>query len=76
MTTSIYKRWLIVNRPDEVPFVKRPEQSHEGVIAMLEEMESLPEYRDATITLVELTWDNQLWVSSGREVLAMHRMAA
>ena len=74
MSPIIKKRWLLVTPVGSAPFTKTPAQSHAGVIAMLEEIEASQLYLGAEITLIELTHDDELWASSGREVLAITRM--
>jgi len=71
MPDTIKKHWIIVREPGKVPSKKMPEQSHDGVIKMLRE---LFECRQAgtDLTVCELTWNDDLWVSDGREALTIH----
>lgn len=69
MNDGIAKRWIVCQRPGEVPFKKVPKQSNEGVIEMLEEMQSLEYYKDAVIIIAELTTFSDLWVRSIEDYL-------
>jgi len=58
-------------RPGKIPDLKKPlENSHDGAIRLLREAREY--YPDARFTLVELTWNDEFWVSDGHEALTIH----
>ena len=65
----VIKRWIIVHEPGLVPEKKRPDaQTPEGVLAFLRELIACrPE--GTRYTVAELTWDHDMWVSDGHELL-------
>jgi hypothetical protein len=65
---QVLKRWLIVRKPREIPCTTLPLQNtHEGMIDLLREVIAL--YPDAQLTVAELAYGNNLWVSDGQEVM-------
>ncbi len=73
--SSVRNRFVIVHGVGKVPFKLRPlYNNHEGVITLLEEC--LIHHPAAKLIVAEVTWDNDLWVSSGTEVLAIHRVTS
>ncbi|MFC5356415.1 Lar family restriction alleviation protein [Azospirillum himalayense] len=66
---TIKKRWIIIREPGSVPVTKIPKQSHDGALEFLRECTAI--YPAAELTLAELTWNNDLWVSDGREALTI-----
>ncbi|MFC5353490.1 hypothetical protein [Azospirillum himalayense] len=66
---TIKRRWIIIREPGNVPVTKIPKQSHDGAREFLRECAAI--YPAADITLAELTWNNDLWVSDGREALTI-----
>jgi hypothetical protein len=72
MTEQIKRRYIIVKQPGKIPDKKRPIQSHAGAFDMLRELRGL--YPDALLLLCEITWDDDLWVSDGDEVLHLQEI--
>lgn len=68
-TETVIKRWIIIREPGKVPVTKIPKQSHDGALEFLRECADI--YPDADLTLAELTWNHDLWVSDGREELTI-----
>ncbi len=66
---TIKRRWIIIREPGKVPVTKIPKQSHDGAREFLRECAAI--YPTADITLAELAWNNDLWVSDGREALTI-----
>lgn len=66
---TIKRRWIIIREPGQVPVTKIPPQSHDGAREFLRECAAI--YPTAELTLAELTWNNDLWVSDGREALTI-----
>lgn len=72
----ILQRWIIVHEPGKVPEKKHPHpQTCEGAIDFLITL-ALCRSKGTRYTLVQLTWDQDLWVSEGAEELAICRIAA
>ena len=72
MSDQVEKRWIIVRKPNQIPIVKTPVNSYEGVLEMTEELYKL--YPNAELTVVELAYGQQLWVTDGKEVLERHKI--
>lgn len=67
--------YIIVHEPGLVPDKKHPPQNVDGVTEFLLALE-LCKPKGTTYTVVELTWDGDIWVQSGNEWLSLDRLAA
>lgn len=73
---TVVKRWIIVHEPGKVPEKKTPHpQTDDGAMDCLISL-ALCRPPGTDYTLAELTWDNDLWVSSGHEELSILRLGA
>ena len=71
---AVVKQWIIVQEPGKVPEKKAPPHTDDGAVDFLIQL-ALCRPEGTLYTLAELTWDNDLWVQSGGETLAMCRCA-
>lgn len=67
-------RHIIIKQPGLCPVTKSPVNTHDGLVAMLKEVEDL--YPDALILVVETIWSGDLWVKEASEVLMSHAAAS
>jgi len=67
MDDIIERRWIILLREGRVPEVKRPVNTDQGMLEMLEYFYNL--FPTAKALSVSVTWDGQLWVRDGQEEL-------
>jgi hypothetical protein len=75
MGEQVIKRWIIVHEPGKVPEKKRPHpQTDDGVVDFLITL-ALCRPPGTSYTLAQLTWDHDLWVSSGDEELSILRLS-
>jgi hypothetical protein len=70
----VVRQWVIVQDPGMAPEKKAPPRTDEGAVDFLIQL-ALCRPEGTSYTLAELTWDNDLWVQSGSEALAMCRLA-
>lgn len=71
MTQCIKKRFVIVKKPRCSTIKKRPmAETHDAVITLLRELRAA--YPTASLTLIELTWDDDIWPTDGDEALRTH----
>lgn len=76
MGEAVIKRWVIVHEPGKVPEKKRPHpQTYDGMVDFLICL-ALCRPPSTSYTLAQLTWDHDLWVSSGNEELSILRLGA
>ncbi len=68
MSDMVVSRWIIVHLPGQAPFKKSP-SSDSHATAMLRELYAL--HPEAVLTLCELAYNRDLWVSDGTERLAV-----
>lgn len=67
----VLKRFIIGTKPGKIPWLKLPmHNNHEGLISTVRELQA-NEPEDAQFIVCELTYTDELWISDGREVLAM-----
>lgn len=72
----VTKRFVIFNRPRKVPDKKGGWLSDDHLIDFLREVMLHDDWGAGfQATVLELTWDNDLWASSASEYLAMHDAA-
>jgi hypothetical protein len=72
--SQVRKRWIILQRGGWAPEKKVPRQTHDGVTTMLREIRDL--YPDASAVVVELTHDDDLWLTEATEWLSLEELAA
>jgi hypothetical protein len=65
---TVIKTWIVISVPGLVPEKKMPPQSHDGVLGFLRELIACRP-AEADLIVCELTWDHDLWVSCGREMV-------
>jgi hypothetical protein len=69
---TIKKRFVICVKEGHIPQLFKPMQETDmGLIRCLEECEQ--HQSDKIAIVAELTWNDELWVESGKEALAIHR---
>lgn len=62
---TVKKGWIIIHEPGKIPDLKcPPDQSDDGLDAFLVELTK--HYPTSTFTVCRLTWNDDLWVESGR----------
>ncbi len=71
-TEQVLHRWIIVKGENQVPYVVKPlKNSCQGVIDMLLEIKRC--FPTAETVTAELVYGGQLWVNSGKEILAINQ---
>jgi hypothetical protein len=68
---TVVRVWIIVKEPGRIPEKKDPPQTNAGVVQFLKELvERRP--KGTEYVVANLTWNGDLWVESGNEVLGQY----